>query len=122
MPDKRFIAVLAAGLIAGCGGMDSVRNLWPFGERSGGEAPRIPADVTVYDCDGGKQLLVRYSADRGYAMILLPEREFRLDGVPAGSGAKYSNGRTVLSTKGEEASVEEGGSAIFANCKLKAAG
>ena len=121
MPDKRFIAVLAAGLIAGCGGMDSVRNLWPFGERSG-EAPRIPADVTVYDCDGQKQLLVRYSGDRGYAMILLPEREFRLDAVPSGSGAKYSNWRTVLSTKGEEASVEEGGSAIFANCKLKAAG
>lgn len=102
--------------------MDTVRNLWPFGERSGGEAPRIPADVTVYQCDGGKQLLVRYSGDRGYAMVILPEREFRLDGVPSGSGARYSNGRTVLSTKGEEASVEEGGSAIFANCKLKSAG
>lgn len=122
MRKRKAVALLVTALLAGCGGMDSVRNLWPFGERAGGEAPRIPADVTVYNCDGGKQLLVRYSGDRGYAMILFPEREFRLDGVPPGSGARYSNGRTVLSIKGEEATVEEGGSAIFANCKLKPAG
>jgi membrane-bound inhibitor of C-type lysozyme len=87
---------------------------------SGGDRPRWPADATFYKCDGGKELVVQYLADGKSAMVMYPERDFRLDQVPAASGVRYSNGRTTLHTKGPEAFVEEGGQTLFANCKAAA--
>jgi membrane-bound inhibitor of C-type lysozyme len=36
--------------------------------------------------------------------------------VGAASGARYGNGRTTLSTQGDEASLEDQGNLLFANC------
>lgn len=108
----RRMASLAAALgLAGC------TSWWPWG---GGpaEQPRYPADATIYQCDASKQLVVRYVDGGKAAIVMYPDRDFRLDQVPTGSGARYSNGRTTLATKGDEALLEEGGSTLFANCKL----
>jgi membrane-bound inhibitor of C-type lysozyme len=104
-----FIAT--AGLLAGCGS-----GLWMNSYDA--DAPRIPRDAKIYACDGGKRLVVRYAEDGKSAMIIYPDREFRLDSMPAGSGMKYGNGRTTLSTGGGEAMLEEGGATLFAICKV----
>ena len=110
-------AIAAAALLAGCGG-----DRLPWG-RFGApvEAPRIPPGAKAYACEGGKRLLVRYADDAKSAMVIYPEREFRLDRVPSASGEQFSNGRTILATRGDEATLEESGAVQFAKCKLERA-
>ena len=105
-------AVLTA-LAAGCG---TVERMW------GGatEQKRVRPGVTEYTCDANRKLLVRFDAGVKAAWVIFPEREFRLDQVPAASGAQYSNGRTTLATHGDEASLEEASAVTFANCKRSA--
>jgi membrane-bound inhibitor of C-type lysozyme len=104
------IVIAAAAALAGCS------SWWPFGSGSS-ERPRWPADATVYKCDANKELVVRYIDGGKSAMVMLPERDFRLDQVATASGGRYSNGRTTLHTKGPEAFLEEAGQTLFANCK-----
>ena len=106
---KRLAIVLVATLVAGCS--------W-FGMGSNtGSAPQLPADAVAYQCDQGKRLVVRYPTGAKYVMVMLPDREFRLDQTVSGSGIRYSNGRTTLQSKGDEAFLEEGTTTTFANCK-----
>jgi len=105
-------ATAAAALLALAAGCSS---WWPFG--SSGDRPRWPADATIYKCDADKELVVQYLEGGKSAMVMYPERDFRLDQVSAASGVRYSNGRTTLHTKGPEAFLEEGGQTLFANCK-----
>jgi membrane-bound inhibitor of C-type lysozyme len=110
---KRLRFFLFASALFSAAGCSS---WWPFGSSSV-ERPRWPADATVYACDAGKQLVVRFADGGKSAMVFLPEREFRLDQEPAASGVRYTNGRTTLATQGNEAMLEEGGSALYANCR-----
>ena len=104
---KSIFAVFAIAALAGC-------SSW-FG--SSGDRPRYPSDATVYKCEEGKQLVVRYLDGGKSAMVFYPEREFRLDRVPSTSGVRYSNERTILDVNGSSAVLEEGGQALFAGCK-----
>ena len=105
------IFLTTAGLLAGCAG-------WPGMVSYDADVPRIPRDAKIYACDGGKRLVVLYAEGGKSAMIIYPDREFRLDSLPAGSGVKYGNGRTTLSAKGDEAMLEEEGATLFAGCKV----
>ena len=102
-------ALVATVALGGC-------SSWWSSDSSGIDRPRYPADATVYKCDGGKQLAVRYLDGGKSAMVIYPDREFRLDQESSASGARYTNGRTTLSTKGTDAAVEEGGQTVFAEC------
>jgi membrane-bound inhibitor of C-type lysozyme len=95
--------------LAGCS------SWWPWG--SSGEVPSVPPGATVYKCDDSKELYVRYVDGGKSAIVIYPEREFRLDSEETGSGARYSNGRTTLRTKGSEATLEEGSNIVYSNCK-----
>jgi membrane-bound inhibitor of C-type lysozyme len=99
----------AAAVVAGCGSW----NPW-----AGPQERRVgpPSDATVYQCEGGKQLTVRYMDGGKAAMVMMPDRHFRLDQEEAGSGTRYSNGRTTLATQGQEAFLEEGGNRLYTNC------
>jgi membrane-bound inhibitor of C-type lysozyme len=99
----------AALLATGCS--------WFRSPPSKGVAEKLPPDAVAYRCEQNKRLVVRYPAGGRYAVVMLPDREFRLDPVESASGARYSNGRTTLITKGEEAMLEEQGNALFANCQ-----
>jgi membrane-bound inhibitor of C-type lysozyme len=69
----------------------------------------------------GRQLAVRYAGEgQRQAMVILPEREFRLDQVQSATGMRYTNGRTTLLSKGDEVELEEGGSLLYAGCKRAA--
>jgi membrane-bound inhibitor of C-type lysozyme len=103
-----LILTLAAAL-GGCGSLN-----WWSGPV---EQSRIPRNATVYQCDAEKKLAVRYDEGGKSAMIIFLEREFRLDQAEGASGARYSNGRTTLHTKGDEARLEESGSFTYENCK-----
>ena len=103
-------AAAAAALLAFAAGCSS---WWS----SGGDRPRWPADATIYRCDADKELVVQYLEGGKSAMVMYPERDFRLDQVSGASGVSYSNGRTTLHTQGPEAFLEEGGQTLFANCK-----
>jgi len=113
---KRHASLILAPILivslAGC----SSWSWWPWGG-SDGEVPRVPPGATAYKCDGGKELFVRYMNGGKSAMVIYPEREFRLDAEETGSGARYSNGHTTLRTQGSEASLEEGANIVYANCK-----
>ena len=112
---KRAALGMAVMLLAGC---SNPLKWWSGPEE---QASQRLAGATVYQCAGDKQLAVRY-AGQGQAMVLLPEREFRLDQETSASGTRYGNGRTTLLTQGDEARLEEGGSALFADCKRVVAG
>jgi len=97
---------------AGCGSV----KLWPFG---GGvtERPRTPADATEFNCAAGKRFHVRYLEGGKSAWVMLPEREFRLDQVAAGEGARYSNGPATLVVVGASATLNDGPLTAFTECR-----
>ena len=107
---RTSLIVVLAVAAAGC------TSWWPFGGAKG-EQPRWPSDATLYQCDGNKELVVRYIDGGKSAIVMFPDRDFRLDQVVSGSGARYSNGRTTLFTKEAEAFLEENGQTLLANCK-----
>lgn len=107
-------SLLAAGAVAALAGCSS---WWPFGSTPAADRPWYPADAAVYKCDGNKTLVVRYLEGAKAAMVMFPEREFRLDATRAASGVGYSNGRTDLRTQGDDAQLEEDGKRLFENCK-----
>lgn len=110
-----LLAVIAvAATLAGCS------SWWPFGGSSAPDRPWYPPDATLYKCDDNKTLVVRYLDGGKAAMVMFPDREFRLDAVRAASGAKYSNGRTDLYTQGDQAFLEEGGNRLFSGCNRAA--
>src|SRR4051812_42670741 len=101
-----LLAVLLAALLAGCGSVNLNPIEW-WGNGPKEQAPQHLAGATRYQCAGGKELAVRYAPQgQAWAMVLLPERDFRLDAAPAASG-RYSNGRATLDTKGDEAELQE---------------
>jgi membrane-bound inhibitor of C-type lysozyme len=110
---RKWTIPAVALALAGC------TSWWPWSSGPAEQA-RYPADARIYECDAGKRLVVRYLDGGKAAMVMYPEREFRLDQVPAASGARYSNDRTTLHTKGDEAFVEEDGKTVFANCRSAA--
>jgi membrane-bound inhibitor of C-type lysozyme len=108
---RKLAVAAAAATLAGCS------SWWPFGSSPSPDRPWYPADASVYKCEANKTLVVRYLEGGKAAMVMFPDREFRLDQVRSASGVAYSNGRTDLRTKGDEVQLEEGGNAQYANCK-----
>jgi hypothetical protein len=118
---KRFAVVAVAWplLLAGCGGM-SMPSLWPFGEESNVERSRVPANSVTYQCAGGKRFYLRSLDNGAAAWVILPEREFRLDKLP-GEGSRFGNGKAVLAVGGDQASLTDGPTVSYTDCKLPAA-
>ena len=90
-------------------------SLWPFGGDQERDTSRAPAGATAYQCDGSKHLFVRYLDNGAAAWVILPEREFRLN--KASSGNSYSNGSDTLELSDQVATLSEGTSVTYANCK-----
>ena len=92
--------------VAGCGSWS------PFSGPA--EQSRIPRDAAVYQCEGGKTLAVRVEENGKSAMVIFPEREFRLEQTDS---ARYSNGRTTLHLEGSEAWLEENQTRVYSDCE-----
>ena len=89
--------------MAACSGAETVR---PSEER-------LPATY-VFECDDGYRFPVRIEGDK--AWLFLPGKTVSLPQVPAGSGAKYSDGKMVFWSKGGEALLEAIGD-VRRNCR-----
>lgn len=81
------------------------------------QAPARLAGATLYECEGNKRFAVRYGGAGQSAVVILPDREFRLDPVASASGARYTNGRSTLNTQGDEAMLEDAGTTLYAKCR-----
>ena len=103
-----------AAVLVACGTVDKVGDWWRGGTV---EAPRLAPGVGEYFCDGGKSFQARFDAATRSAWVRFPDREFRLDAVPDAAEGRYSNGRTTLNSKGDEASLTEGATLSYTNCK-----
>ncbi len=108
----RRTALLACALLAGCGSGGSW-NPWAAPRE---ERVSLPPDTVVFQCEGGKRLMVRMPPGAKSVTVMLPERQFRLDAV-SGESARYSNGRTSLVGSADEVQVDEDGKTLFAGCK-----
>ena len=108
---RTIVAACAGVALAGCS------SWWPFGSSPAPDRPWYPADASVYRCEANKTLVVRYLEGGKAAMVMFPDREFRLDAVRSASGVAYSNGRTDLRTTEDSVQLEEGGSPLYTNCK-----
>ena len=90
-------------------------SLWPFGGGPETDPTRAPAGATTYQCDNSKQFYVRYLDKGAAAWVILPEREFRLNKVASGGG--YSNGSDTLELTSGVATLSDGATVTYANCK-----
>jgi len=116
-PAMLAASIAAALLTTGC-----AVNMNPITWWSGPEeqAPARLAGATLYECEGSKRFAVRYGSAGQSAMVILPDREFRLDPAVSASGTRYTNGRSTLSTQGDEALLEDGGATLYAKCRRMA--
>ena len=93
-------------------------SLWPFGGGPETDPTRAPAGATTYQCDNSKQFYVRYLDKGAAAWVILPEREFRLNKIA--SGGSYSNGSDTLDIKDGGATLSDGATVTYADCKAAA--
>ncbi|MEX0271668.1 MliC family protein [Leptolyngbyaceae cyanobacterium UHCC 1019] len=81
------------------------------------QANPTPKIITTaaYQCDDAKGFSAKFfdnqtvQATFGSKVIVIPQ-------VESASGAQYSNGSVTILTKGDEATVEVGGTPQFTNC------
>ncbi|MCE9569496.1 MAG: MliC family protein [Rhodocyclales bacterium] len=117
MQGKLIGAGLAcAVLLAGCGDIN-VKKYLPFGGDQIQERSRTPANATEYQCAAGKRIYVRTLEGGAAVWLILPERELRLDRLGADSSTRYGKGNTVLEITGNVATVRDGVTVPFADCK-----
>jgi putative lipoprotein len=65
-----------------------------------------PPRTFVYECNDGYSFIARLEGEK--AWLFLPEQTSSLPQVPAGSGAKYSDGLLTFWNKGDKALFESG--------------
>jgi hypothetical protein len=108
---------LALTVLTGCGSLNPMT--WWRGDPEEQRPARLLGAV-FYQCEAKKSLALRHAPQgQDWVMVILPDREFRLDPQGANSG-RYTNGKTTLSTQGDVVTVEEGGAPMFAGCKRAA--
>ena len=111
-----IVTLIGSSMLTACGGWS------PWGTKESDVSAQIPAGATEYACADNRRLLVRYAPDGKSAWVIYPDREFRLDRASAGTGERYTNGVSTLTTQGEETMLEESGTRLFTDCKRKQTG
>ena len=71
-----------------------------------------PLATTTYQCAGGDSIVAGFGP-KFAELHLPPNRVVRLYPEPAASGARYSDGRYAVQTKGGEALLEPGGKVVL---------
>jgi membrane-bound inhibitor of C-type lysozyme len=79
-----------------------------------------PGDRYVrYRCADGQEFGVTFQQQGKRALLEAGGWSHLLVSVPTGSGAKYGDGKIMLSIKGAEAAVEENGRLAFRDCHTR---
>jgi len=120
MAMHRWLRSAAPALIlalAGC----NLSSYMPWPSREAREQSTVPRDAKGYVCESSKRLYVRYASDGKSAMVIFPDREFRLDRVGTAAGERYSNGHVTLLVQGDQVALDDSGATPYAGCKPEAA-
>jgi membrane-bound inhibitor of C-type lysozyme len=73
-------------------------------------APTAAADTAVaYSCTGGVLVVADFGVEAGRVLLTFGKRRVVLTRVRSGSGARYSNGKTIFWIKGREARLIDNG-------------
>lgn len=114
-------AALVMCALGGCMSMPSV-NLWPFGgEPKTAERSRIPSNATEYRCDGGKSFYLRTLEGGSAVWLIYPDRQVRLEKQTIGASTHYTNGVATLRLETGTASLTDGTTISYNNCKVPTA-
>jgi membrane-bound inhibitor of C-type lysozyme len=70
-----------------------------------------------YLCEDGKSFTLELNTKEDCVLLTLEDKPIKLPRVVSGSGARYSNGRTTVWLKGQEAFIEMDGKMIIKNCR-----
>lgn len=114
MSAKAAIYLVVVSTMSACGTVDRVSDWW---RGEGAEAPRLQPGTVEYVCEGSKIFQMRMDSSTQSAWVRFPDREFRLDPVPGAVAGRYTNGRTTLNIKDDDAFLTEGTTVSYANCK-----
>lgn len=111
----RFL-VLAALALSACAKVAYLKELEPV-ELPEPTLERGPLKPVVFRCPGGKE--IRALFPRGGTSAVLSEQgeDYPLPRVPSGSGARYSDGRWDLWTKGDEATLSRDDAVVRGGCR-----
>jgi membrane-bound inhibitor of C-type lysozyme len=71
-------------------------------------------------CSDGTEFQTSVDSTGNTLALSFGDEALILEHVRSASGAKYSNGRTIFWSKGEEAFVERDGRIVHRECRLKA--
>jgi membrane-bound inhibitor of C-type lysozyme len=78
-----------------------------------------PAKKFSYLCEDGKRFTLEIDSKEDCVLLTLDGRPIKLPRVRAASGARYSNGKTTVWLKGNEAFIEMDGKIIIKNCRAQ---
>lgn len=88
--------------------------LLALGACGAGDAPTGPA--LEWQCDGGASFSARMTTN-GNAEVSAGGQVYRLPGVPAGSGTRYTDGQVEYWQHGEEAMLNGASGGPYSNCR-----
>jgi len=72
--------------------------------------------IYTYQCQGGKGFQAEFLPESAKLTLSNKDNPLTLPQVVSASGVSYSDGRTMLFTKGEEAFIEVEGETAYENC------
>ncbi len=85
----------------------------------------LPGSLTAnlpYRCDNGMRFTVSFDKGANAATLQMNAERLLLAGAPSASGARYTDGRTTLLTRGTTATLERVGLPPVQNCKQQTPG
>jgi membrane-bound inhibitor of C-type lysozyme len=77
-----------------------------------------PAKNLRYLCEDGKSFTLEIDTKEDCVILSLDGKPIKLPRVTSGSGARFSNGRTTVWLKGNEAVIEMDGKIVIKNCRI----
>jgi membrane-bound inhibitor of C-type lysozyme len=78
-----------------------------------------PAKKFSYLCEDGKSFTLEIDTKEDCVLLTLDGKPMKLPRVVSASGARYSNGKTIVWLKGNEAFIEMNGKIIIKNCRAQ---
>jgi membrane-bound inhibitor of C-type lysozyme len=82
------------------------------------DSENVPsAKKSRYLCEDGKNFTLEVNTQDDCVILTLDGKPTKLPRVVSGSGSRYSNGRTTVWLKGNEAIIEMDGKIIIKNCR-----
>lgn len=103
VPAAFLLSLSLVALVAGCGAFRSGARQAVAPDVAAAPAPST--GTFVFECDG-YEFVARVEDE--HVWLFLPGKTVRVPQVPSASGARYSDGRVVFWSKGEQALLEVG--------------